>query len=137
MAQYSKLPELMECCENILRKEDYFNDKICAFAKEKKNKLAVDLFVNKPLLADVTFVVEGTRVFGHKAVLMARSDVLAAMLGGGFRESSTREVVNSPEINTDFYTGFLYTLVTSGLHLNGSPAESDPPDKIFNYIIYL
>lgn len=92
LAKLASLPVLVECCENTLKKEDYANKKPCEKAKEKKNVVAKDLFFNKPLFADVTFVVEGTRVLGHKAVLMARSDVLAAMLGGGFKESSTNEV---------------------------------------------
>lgn len=93
MARVSQLPELEKCCKNVLNNDDYLNGKICRDANEQRRQVVRDLFVNKPTLSDVTFTVEGTHVFAHKAVVMARSDVMAAMLGGGFKEGSTEKEV--------------------------------------------
>lgn len=53
-----------------------------------------DLFLNKEAtpFSDVTFVVEGKMAFAHKAVLVARSPVLAALLGENFREGKSSRV---------------------------------------------
>lgn len=50
------------------------------------------LFLNKPLLSDVTFHVEGHVVFAHKVILTARSKVMARMLMGDFVESFSTQV---------------------------------------------
>ncbi|KAK3749905.1 hypothetical protein QZH41_017361 [Actinostola sp. cb2023] len=89
MAEIAKIPELAQCCENALNKQDYLNNRICNIANERRKQTMRELFLNKPLLSDVKFLVEGKRVYAHKAVVMARSDVMSAMLGGGFKEGST------------------------------------------------
>ena len=56
-----------------------------------------DLFLDKKAtpFSDVAFVVEGKLAFAHKAVLKARSPVLAALLGGNFREGKSSQVHSS------------------------------------------
>ena len=93
MAEIAKIPELAQCCENALNKQDYLNNRICNIANERRKQTMRELFLNKPLLSDVKFLVEGKRVYAHKAVVMARSDVMSAMLGGGFKEGSTDKEV--------------------------------------------
>jgi len=43
--------------------------------------------VNSDLFSDVTFDVEGHRVFAHRAVLVARSEYFRAMFCGGLKEA--------------------------------------------------
>lgn len=60
------------------------------------NSLALkmkNLFLNKPLFADVTFNIDGQLVFAHKALLIARSEVMARMLLGDFVESFSTQVI--------------------------------------------
>lgn len=56
-----------------------------------------DLFLDKKAtpFSDVAFVVEGKLAFAHKAVLKARSPVLAALLGGNFREGKSSQVYST------------------------------------------
>ena len=49
-------------------------------------------FINKPHFSDVIFHVQNTVLYAHRAVLMARSEVMAAMFGGGFSEKDSLEV---------------------------------------------
>eukprot|EP00535_Pseudo-nitzschia_heimii_P011388 CAMPEP_0197196508 /NCGR_PEP_ID=MMETSP1423-20130617/32395_1 /TAXON_ID=476441 /ORGANISM="Pseudo-nitzschia heimii, Strain UNC1101" /LENGTH=512 /DNA_ID=CAMNT_0042650311 /DNA_START=68 /DNA_END=1606 /DNA_ORIENTATION=- len=49
-------------------------------------------FFNDEEFSDVTFLVEGRRVYGHKMVLAIVSDCFRAMFTAGFRESSSSEI---------------------------------------------
>jgi len=55
--------------------------------------------VNSELFSDVTFEVEGRQVFGHRALLAARSEYFHAMFCGGLREASDS---NSQQVVCDF-----------------------------------
>lgn len=50
-------------------------------------------FFNDEEFADVTFLVQGQRVYGHKMVLSIVSDCFRAMFSAGFRESAEMEIV--------------------------------------------
>ena len=65
---------------------------IGTWLNDRNSAIAKELFLNKPLMSDVAFNVEGRVVHGHKVVLAARCDVLGAMLMGGFAESNSPEV---------------------------------------------
>ncbi|KAJ0397565.1 hypothetical protein P43SY_003440 [Pythium insidiosum] len=54
-------------------------------------------YVNCEAFSDVTFLVEGRVVYGHKMVLSLLSERFRGMFTGGFRESQQREIV-IPEI---------------------------------------
>lgn len=82
-----QLAWLSEFCSNLLKGDSFLNPSIGTWLNDKTGQEAKKLFLNKPLLADVKFCVEGTTVYGHKMILKARSEVMAAMLGGAFRES--------------------------------------------------
>lgn len=94
MAKRFQFPELAECCKNVLDNENYLNIDTCKAANERRTQVIRQLFLNKPLLSDVIFLVEGKRFYAHKTVIMARSDVMAAMLGGGFKEGKTEREVS-------------------------------------------
>ena len=56
--------------------------------------------VNSNLFSDVTFDVEGHRVFAHRAVLVARSEYFRAMFCGGLREACH----NADQQVSDYFT---------------------------------
>ena len=60
-------------------------------------------FFNDEEFSDVTFMVQGRRVYGHKMVLALVSDCFRAMFTAGFRESSSSEI----EIDGCTYEAFL------------------------------
>jgi len=60
-------------------------------------------FFNDEEFSDVTFLVQGRRVYGHKMVLAIVSDCFRAMFTAGFRESSSSEI----EITGCTYDAFL------------------------------
>lgn len=60
-------------------------------------------FFNDEEFADVVFLVQGHRVYGHKMVLSIVSDCFRAMFTTGFRESAACEI----EIPDCSYAGFL------------------------------
>lgn len=60
-------------------------------------------FFNDEEFSDVTFLVQGRRVYGHKMVLAIVSDCFRAMFTAGFRESSSSEI----EITGCSYDAFL------------------------------
>ena len=63
-----------------------------AILHEERSKIVKENFVNKPHFSDVIFHVKNTIFYAHRAVLMARSEVMAAMFGGGFSERDSLEV---------------------------------------------
>ena len=87
IAEKFQLAWLTDICSNILKGDSYLNPSIGTWLNDNTGQAAKKMFLNKPLLADVKFCVEGTVVYGHKMILKARSEVMAAMLGGAFRES--------------------------------------------------
>ena len=87
VAEKFQLTWLTDICRNILSGDSFLNPSIGTWLNDNTGQAAKKLFLNKPLLADVKFCVEGTIVYGHKLILKARSEVMAAMLGGAFRES--------------------------------------------------
>ena len=82
-----QLSWLAEYCSNILEGESYLNPSIGTWINDNTGNAAKKLFLNKSLQADVKFRVEGSVVYGHRVILKARSEVMAAMLGGAFIES--------------------------------------------------
>ena len=83
-----QLSWLAEYCSNILEGESYLNPSIGTWLNDNTGNAAKKLFLNKSLQADVKFLVEGSVVYGHRVILKARSEVMAAMLGGAFIESN-------------------------------------------------
>ena len=60
-------------------------------------------FLNDDLFSDVTFVVQGRKLYGHKMVLSIVSDCFRAMFTAGFREADSMEI----EIPDCSYGAFL------------------------------
>jgi hypothetical protein len=71
-------------------------------------------FFNDKEFSDVTFVVQGQRVYGHKLVLSIVSECFRAMFTAGFRESEDKEI----EILDCSHAAFLSLMeyVYTGVH---------------------
>lgn len=83
---------LGQICENITNGESYLNPSLVAIMQEERNKIVKENFVNRPHFSDVVFHVKNTVLYAHRALLMARSEVMAAMFGGSFCERDSHEV---------------------------------------------
>ena len=92
LAEMFHLSWLVKICANILNDEGFFNPSIGTYCNEETGKVMKEMFMDKQQLSDVVFCVEGRQVYAHKAVLMARSSVMAAMVGGSFRVGITGQV---------------------------------------------
>lgn len=86
------IPWLGQICENITNGESYLNPSMVTILHEERCKIIKENFINKPHFSDVIFHVQNTVLYAHRAILMARSEVMAAMFGGGFSEQDSLEV---------------------------------------------
>ncbi len=89
MATLFNLPELQLICENAKKDDEFLNPSIGTWLNDRNSSVAKQLFLDKALLSDVRFRVEGRMVSAHRLVLCTRCEVMAAMLTGGFRESES------------------------------------------------
>lgn len=111
LARTFKLLYLEKICENIQNDEDFLNPSIGTFLNDKMGEQMKELFFNKDTFTDVTFLVEGTKVFAHRTVLSARCDVMRAMLCTDFLEGFSPQV-NLPEIPLDAFLAVLEYIYT-------------------------
>lgn len=95
LAEMFHLSWLVKICVNILKEEDFLNPSIGTYLNDETGKTMKELFMDKQHLSDVAFCVEGRQVYAHKAVLVARSSMMAAMVGGAFIEGITGQVPSS------------------------------------------
>ena len=85
------------------------------FAERKKEvnknsfENALSSIVNNPQFSDITFVVEGKKVFAHKNIICARSEHLKALILGSMKESSQSEI-ELPEIKYEVFVAILQYL---------------------------
>lgn len=87
-----RIPWLGQICENMTNGESYLNPSMVTILHEERSKITKENFINKPHFSDVIFHIQNTVLYAHRAVLMARSEVMAAMFGGGFSEKDSLEV---------------------------------------------
>ncbi|NXU13067.1 RHBT3 protein, partial [Pardalotus punctatus] len=69
------------------------------------------LFFNTPVLADVIFKIQGATVPAHRAVLVARCEVMAAMFNGNYLEANSI-LVPVHGVSKDTFLSFLEYLYT-------------------------
>ncbi|KAM4809357.1 rho-related BTB domain-containing protein 3 [Rhinophrynus dorsalis] len=72
---------------------------------------SLGLFYNTPLLADVIFQVEDTTIPAHRAVLVARCEVMAAMFSGSYMEANNF-VIPVYGVSKDTFLSFVEYLYT-------------------------
>lgn len=99
-------------CTNILNNEAYLNPSIGTWINDNTGLSAKNLFLNKQLHADVKFQVEGSIVYGHRVILKARSEVMAAMLSGAFREGDVDTEISIQYASLESFLALLEYLYT-------------------------
>jgi hypothetical protein len=87
-AELFGLEHLATICRNVMDDSEFLNPSIGTWLNDEAGAVAKQLFLNRPLFSDVAFEVEGKRIHAHKAILMGRCKVLAAMFSGLFVEDS-------------------------------------------------
>jgi hypothetical protein len=73
---------LATICKNAEEGKDMLNPSIGTFLNDATGQEAKNLFLNRPLFADLTFNVQGKAVPAHKALICARCPSLVAMVTG-------------------------------------------------------
>ncbi|KDO31678.1 hypothetical protein SPRG_03596 [Saprolegnia parasitica CBS 223.65] len=81
-------------------------------------------FCNSPEFSDIAFIVEGSRVFGHKIVLSLGSDRFRALFSAGFREASATEIV-LPDMRLDVFEAMLSYLYRGSLEAHALDSMDD------------
>uniref|UniRef100_A0A6N2KM75 BTB domain-containing protein n=1 Tax=Salix viminalis TaxID=40686 RepID=A0A6N2KM75_SALVM len=74
-------------------------------------------YVNNPTLSDVTFLVEGKRLYAHRICLLASSDAFRAMFDGGYRERNAKDV-EIPNIRWDVFELMMRFIYTGSVEIN-------------------
>ncbi|XP_056587282.1 rho-related BTB domain-containing protein 3 isoform X1 [Triplophysa dalaica] len=80
-------------------------------ARSQQGPLTLGSLFNSPLYSDVIFMVQGSVLPAHRAVLVARCDVMAAMFSGKYAEARSR-VVPIHGVSSDTFLAFLEYLYT-------------------------
>ncbi|XP_053125442.1 rho-related BTB domain-containing protein 2 [Hemicordylus capensis] len=92
IAELLEVFDLRMMVANILNHEAFMNQEITkAFHVRRTNRVKECLA--KGTFSDVTFLLDDGAISAHKPLLISSCDWMAAMFGGPFVESSTREVV--------------------------------------------
>jgi hypothetical protein len=86
-------------------------------------------FFNDEEFSDVTFIVQGRKVYGHKMILSIVSECFRAMFTAGFRESSSSEI-EITECSYDAFVAvmeYIYTVRYTGVHksMSGLPTNGN------------
>jgi len=130
VAELLGLNQLVTIVDNVLDDNDFLNPSIGTYLNDEHAALCKRLFFNQSTFSDVSFSVHDQsssavqEVKGHKAIAVARSNVLSAMLSGNFAESDLSTV----NINEVGYTDFLAFL--EFLYTDHSPIESTPDSGV-------
>ncbi|XP_074935242.1 rho-related BTB domain-containing protein 3 [Phalacrocorax aristotelis] len=78
---------------------------------KRLHNTSLRLFFNTPVLADVIFKIQGATVPAHRAVLVARCEVMAAMFNGNYLEANNI-LVPVYGVSKDTFLSFLEYLYT-------------------------
>lgn len=113
VAETFQLPRLSEICQNIQNGQGVLNPSISSFVIENLRYTMKELYFNSPEMADITFSIEGKRVYAHKSVLSARCETMAVMFGGQFAEGQTAmSEVEIPDASAECFLALLEYLYT-------------------------
>lgn len=126
-AKKLEVVKLIDICEKLLDVKDALNHskEMAEISLLPKHTVVNDFFLddNLAVYSDVTFLIEGTLVFAHKAVLVARSPVLAALLSDKFADGKSTQVA-LPGVNCRSFLAVLEYLYTDNCTSLGKiPAE--------------
>ena len=91
-AELLNLPKLIRICDNVKNENELLNPYLTRAFATRNSKVMEELFFNKTLYSDITFVVDGQKIPAHRCVLTTRCEVMSAMFSGQFAESKATEV---------------------------------------------
>ncbi|KAK2166216.1 hypothetical protein NP493_1329g00003 [Ridgeia piscesae] len=101
LADLLGMPQLVAVVTNIRNHEEFLNSEVLKTLHATVERQTQELLIERGLLADVWFQVDDGLVAGHKALLTARSEVMAHMFGcGHFRECSAKLATRPTRILT-------------------------------------
>jgi len=89
-------------------------------------------FFNDQEFSDVTFIVEGRKIYGHRMVLSLVSDCFRAMFTNGFKESVSGSEIPIPYCSYNAFLAmmeYIYTGETPRITLNSSHTNMNDPDE--------
>jgi len=113
MSQTIEAAKLYECeylvqiCENITNDMSELNPSIGTWLNDEFGEKAKKLFLNKPLLSDITFTVEGREILAHRALVTSHCDVLRARLTGGFSDAKNNKAVTISDTPAENFLALL------------------------------
>ncbi|XP_059617232.1 rho-related BTB domain-containing protein 2 isoform X1 [Phlebotomus argentipes] len=92
-ADFLELPQLSVLLSNIQSNQNFMNDETIQHYSTCVRKNLEKLCVNSGLFGDLSFELDDGHVKAHRAILVARCDVMRAMLNGDFREAHANVIV--------------------------------------------
>ncbi|XP_065339074.1 rho-related BTB domain-containing protein 1 isoform X3 [Cloeon dipterum] len=110
-AEFMELPELLVFVTNIERCEEFLNAELKQQYRKAVRARLRSLCLSQGSFSDVKFKLEDGTIAAHKALLMARCDVMRAMFSGDFRESAAK-VVEFPGVKEEPFSQLLHFLYT-------------------------
>lgn len=102
IAKTFNLTQLLEACENVLEGNEMENSVKSSFVGGGRATVLRDMFFDKPLLDDLVFQIQGSLIYAHQVVVIARCRVLAekiAKFKQDYPGSVRVKVRNRPVIN--------------------------------------
>ncbi|XP_064643451.1 rho-related protein racA-like [Lineus longissimus] len=104
---------LVTICDNVLTEEDFLNPSIGTSLNDETGQAMKKLLMNQSTMADVVFLVEGAKVYGHQTILSCRSEVMAAMFSEHFTEGSSHmpEII-VPDVSLENFLALIEYLYT-------------------------
>jgi Rho family protein len=94
-AKLYECDHLVTICENIINDMAELNPSIGTWLNDELGEKAKVLFLNKPLLSDLTFRVEDKEIYAHRALVTCHCEVFRARVTGGFRDGKDNKLVIS------------------------------------------
>ncbi|KAK6621940.1 hypothetical protein RUM44_001747 [Polyplax serrata] len=113
-AEFLDFPELLVFVSNILAREEFQNGELRQRYKQAVRQRLKELCVGQGLFSDVVFQLDDTSFPAHRAILMARCDVMKAMFSGDFRESAAK-VILFPGVREDTFLRLLLFIYTDDI----------------------
>ncbi|XP_048382710.1 rho-related BTB domain-containing protein 3 isoform X5 [Stegostoma tigrinum] len=83
---------LFKCNAQTICSSDVINQTAKSKGQSQSCCCSLSLFFQNPDLADVTFKVQGASIYAHRAVLVARCEVMAAMFSGYYAETTAYQI---------------------------------------------
>lgn len=91
-AEFLELPQLMVLLSNTQSNQSFMNEETIQHYATCMKKNLEKYCVDNGMFGDITFELDDGRVKAHRAMLVARCDVMRAMLNGDFREAYAHTV---------------------------------------------